>query len=118
MTCEKMKCENDDFSFDDRDNLYRVFKNDEDKKKETINLKEGKCITLESLYNEFIKPPLEKEKKRYNTRNYFDKENKPVRDQSQIGYRLMNLILYSHLFTSVLFTNKKEKYLYNENIFR
>ena len=39
-----------------------------------------------------------------------------MRDQSQIGYRLMNLILYSHLFTSVLFTNKKEKYIYNENI--
>ena len=39
-----------------------------------------------------------------------------MRDQSQIGYRLMNLILYSHLFTSVLFTNKKEKYVYNENI--
>ena len=58
-----MKCKNDDFSFDDRDNLYRVFKNDKDKKKETINLKERKCITLESLYNEFIKPPLEKEKK-------------------------------------------------------
>ena len=74
MTCEKMKCENDDFSFDDRDNLYRVFKNDEDKKKETINLKEGKCITLESLYNEFT--TFIKRKKRYNTRNYFDKENK------------------------------------------
>ena len=99
-----MKCKNDDFSFDDRDNLYRVFKNDEDKKKETINLKEGKCINLESLYNEFTTF-----RKRKKTRNYFDKENKPVRDQSQIGYRLMNLILYSHLFTSVLFTNKKEK---------
>ena len=39
-----------------------------------------------------------------------------MRDQSQIRYILMNLILYSHLFTSVLFTNKKEKYVYNENI--
>ena len=39
-----------------------------------------------------------------------------MRDQSQIEYRLMNLILYSHLFKSVLFTNKKEKYVYNENI--
>ena len=58
MKNDLWKNENDDFSFDDRDNLYRVFKNDEDKKKETINLKEGKCITLESLYNEFIKPPL------------------------------------------------------------
>ena len=28
----------------------------------------------------------------------------------------MNLILYSHLFKSVFFTNKKEKYVYNENI--
>ena len=32
-------------------------------KKKKLNLKEGKCINLESLYNEFIKPPLEKEKK-------------------------------------------------------
>ena len=98
-----MKCENDDFSFEDRDYLFRVFKNDEDLKKETQNLKGGRCITLETLYNDFIKPALEKEKKgiTVNNRNYFDKENKPVRDQSQIGYRLMNLILYSHLFTSV-----------------
>ena len=51
---------------------------------------------------------LEKNKEK-GFKNHFDKLNKPIRNQSQLGYRLMNLILYSHLFTYSLSTTKNEK---------
>jgi hypothetical protein len=45
--------------------------------------------------------------------NYFKKDDKLVRNLSQLSYRLLNYILYSHLFFAKLVTNKKDfdKYL-------
>ena len=37
-------------------------------------------------------------------KNYFEKEGKTVRELSQISYRLLNFILYSHLFFAKLIT--------------
>ena len=93
-----------------KDYYYRIFKNKEDLEKETKNKKNGNCITLQKFYEDFIFEKLEKDSIGVNIseKEHFDKEDKPIRNQSQIGYRLMNLILYSHLFTNVLFTDKDE----------
>ena len=41
-------------------------------------------------------------------KGHFDKMDKPIRNQSQIGFRLMNLIIYSHLFTNAHFKSDEE----------
>ena len=48
--------------------------------------------------------------------NYFKKDNKIIRNLSQISYRLLNYILYSHLFFARIFTkaNKFDNYLPKE----
>ena len=97
-------------SFYERESYYRIFKNEEDLKKETKEKINGKCITLEEFYNKFLSERLKEDSKGVNISEkiHFDNTDKPIRKQSQIGYRLMNLILYSHLFTSVLFNNEEE----------
>ena len=67
-------------------------------------------ITLEDFFNKYISQKLKEDSKgvTISRKYYFDIYDKPIRHQSQIGYRLMNLILYSHLFTNVLFTDKNE----------
>ena len=97
-------------SFYERDSYYRIFKNQEDLKKETEHKKNGICMTLDDFYKEYISEKLEDDSKGINIsqRSHFNKSDKPIRNQSQIGYRLMNLILYSHLFTDVLFKNEEE----------
>ena len=107
---EPMGNEGEEKGFYTRDYYYRIFKNKEDLDKETKNIKKGNCILLEDFYNKYIYDKLEEDSKGVNISNkeFFDKDNKPIRKQSQIGFRLMNLILYSHLFTNVLFTDKEE----------
>ena len=39
--------------------------------------------------------------------NHFKKDNKAIRNLSQISYRLLNFILYSHLFFGRLYTENK-----------
>ena len=102
--------------FYERDSYYRIFKNSKDLKNETKNKRKGNCITLEQFYEDFIAEKLEKDSKGVNIsiKAHFDKEDKPIRNQSQLSYRLMNLILYSHLFTNVLF-NQKDEIFASEN---
>ena len=97
-------------SFFERENYFRIFKNEEDLKEGTKDKGNGNCITLEKFYDDFISKKLEEDSKGVNKsqKSHFDNTDKPIRKQSQIGYRLMNLILYSHLFTNVLFNNKEE----------
>ena len=97
-------------SFYERDYYYRIFKNKEDLEKESKDKIKGNCITLEDFFNKYISQKLEEDSKGVNisSKSHFDISDKPIRHQSQIGYRLMNLILYSHLFTHVLFTDKNE----------
>ena len=42
--------------------------------------------------------------------NYFKKNDKLVRNLSQISYRLLNYILYSHLFFAKLYTGVSENF--------
>ena len=74
-------------------------------------------MTLEAFFNKFITPKLEEDSKGVNIsrKQYFDLNDKPIRNQSQICFRLMNLILYSHLFTNILFNDKDELFA-SENL--
>lgn len=96
---------------------YRIFKNNEDLEKNSKEKIKGSCITLEDFFNKYISQKLKEDSKgiTISRKQYFDNPDKPIRHQSQIGYRLMNLILYSHLFTNVLFTDKNELFV-NENM--
>ena len=97
-------------SFYERKSYYKIFKNDEDLEKENKNKKHRKCMTLDKFYEEFIAEKLENDSKGLNLskKGHFDKMDKPIRNQSQIGFRLMNLILYSHLFSNALFKSDEE----------
>ena len=102
-------------SFYERDSYYRIFKNKKDLEEETKNKKNGNCITLEQFFKDYISDKMENDSKGINIskKSHLDKTNKPIRNQSQIGYRLMNLILYSHLFTNSLSNNNDEIFAAN-----
>ena len=69
------------------------------------------------MFEKYISPKIKEDSKGINisSKAHFDITDKPIRNQSQIGFRLMNLILYSHLFTHVLFENKEELFA-NKNL--
>ena len=88
-----------------RDNYYRLFKDDN-----TLNItkqkKIGNFITIDSFWDDYVYEELKKEKKGIimsNSEKHFLKDNKYIRGLSQIGYRLLNFILFSNLlFSSAL----------------
>ena len=97
-------------SFYERDSYFRIFKNKEDLERESKNKKKGNCITLGYFFDKYLSNKLKEDSKGVNISNkeFFDNTDKPIRHLSQIGFRLMNLILYSHLFTNNLFNDKEE----------
>ena len=103
-----------------RENYFRIFYDDDEI--ETLNRKSDKrnllkkinYMTREEFKQKYIEPLYKKE----NGLNQIDenklkKENKIIRNLSQLSYRLLNYILYSHLFFAQIITNSKEfeKYL-------
>ena len=100
---------------------YRIFKDNEQiedfkKNKEYYNkLKEMKFMTIKEFKEYYIIPLLYRKEKGLNRIdiNTFNKENKIIRNLSQISYRLLNYILYCHLFFGKLFTqsDKFDNYL-------
>ena len=103
-----------------RKNYYRIFKDDyeidslKSNKAKGKKLKEINYMTLKEFKEKFITPLYMKEKGLSQIdKNYFFKDNKIVRNLSQISYRLLNYILYSHLFFAKLFTNSNnfDKYI-------
>ena len=102
-----------------RDNYFRIFKDEDEidslknnkSKKEKLN--EINYMTLKKFEEKYISPLYIKEKglPQIDKNNFF-KENKIIRNLSQISYRLLNYILYSHLFFASLLigTNKFDKY--------
>jgi len=101
-------------------NYFRIFK-DKEQIKELKGIKEyynkmenDKYMTIEQFKQKYIIPLYKKEKGlNIIDINEFKKENKILRNLSQISYRLLNYILYSHLFFAKLFTDseKFDKYL-------
>ena len=97
--------------------------------KKIVNIFSGKNIYLTNNWERFS-ITLEEFKEKYINRyfieekgvttntnsNHLKKDDKIIRNLSQVTYRLLNYILYSHIFFARIFTNKKEfdKYLPND----
>ena len=105
-----------------RENYFRIFKNIKEIKQlkkdkiKSIKLNEINYITLDEFKNKYIDKN-EREKGIYVTdKDTFQIENKIVRNLSIVSYRLLNYILYIHLFFARLITDKEyfDKYLPKE----
>ena len=103
-----------------RDNYFRIFKDDEEiektKKNNKTKLNEIKnyYITLKEFKEKYVLDIYKKEKGVHITdKNSFNNDKKIIRNLSQISYRILNFILYSHLFFARVITNSNEfdKYL-------
>ena len=104
-----------------RKDHFRIFKNKDDKIKEFSRFNDTDELIpnmlLEDYKNKYIDPLLKK--KNYGIPNIdkitFIQKNKKIRNLSQVGYRLLNYILYSHLFFSYCLgyikDDVKERYL-------
>lgn len=65
-------------------------------------------ITIDDFKDNYIETNLQDEKGISKiSENHLNKHNKIVRDLSQVSYRLLNFILYSHLFWARLLTDDK-----------
>ena len=100
-----------------RAKYIRIFENEEEIEKLKRNkykynkLKEieNNYMTKEEFKQKYIQPLYEQEKGLNQiNENYFKKDNKKIRNLSQLSYRLLNYILYSHLFFAKLITGKKK----------
>ena len=105
-----------------RDNYFRIYKDKEEiekyQKDETMKnkIKEINYLTLEEFKMKYLDNLIKKEKGIIITdKNSFKDDNKIIRHLSQVSYRLLNYILYSHLFFAKLITENEEfdKYLPN-----
>ena len=110
MNCPE--CEN--ISLIKREEYIRIFK--DEKEIEKIKNEEfgGECMTLEKFKREYIDYLTKNEKGIcIPDKNSFKNGKKTIRNLSSISYRLLNFILYSHLFFAKLTTDKKDfdKYL-------
>ena len=103
-----------------RDNYFRIFKDNEEvenlkkKKDKRDKLEEINYMTLKEFREKYIQELFNKEKGLpIIDKNYFKKDNKIIRNLSQISYRLLNYILYSHLFFARILTktNRFDNYL-------
>jgi len=95
-----------EFCIEYRQGHYRIFKNEEDKKYEMEKYNINDDMVPNISYNDYIKdiikPILENEKPGLNIikKNQFLLTPKKIRNLSKIGYRLLNFIIYCHLFFS------------------
>ena len=105
-------------SFYERKSYYKIFKNDEDLEKENKNKKHRKCMTLDKFYEEFIAEKLENDSKGLNLskKGHFDKMDKPIRNKSQIGFRLMYLF-YILTYLQMRILKVMKKYLHLKDLY-
>ena len=105
-----------------REGYYRIVKDEEEIKeinKDTEGrkkLKEINYMTLDDYIQKYINNDKNNNEKGvyiYTDKNYFKNDNKIIRNLSQISFRILNFILYSHLFFARLLTRKNDfdKYL-------
>ena len=115
----KIYSEND-FTIVKRENYFRIFKDDKEiaeikkdiKKKEL--LQKINYMTLEEFKKKYIYNSQKNEKGIFKIdKNNFKNDDKVVRNLSQVSYRLLNYILYTHLFFARIITDKRqfEEYL-------
>ena len=97
-----------------RENYYRIFKDEQAiNKVEKSRLNEINYMTLEKFKEKYILKEYQKKGVYITDKNSFKNDNKIIRNLSQISYRLLNFILYSHLFFARILTGSKffDKYL-------
>ena len=98
-------------------NYYRIFKDEEEIKKLKLNnykkFENLRYMTLEEFKKKYILPEYKKEKGLNPIdKDSFKKDKKVIRNLSQLSYRLLNYILYCHLFFAKLFiqSDKYDRY--------
>ena len=98
-----------------RENYCRIFKDEEEidelknNKDKREKLEEIYYITLDEFKEKYIQKLFKNDKGLpIIDQNHFKKDNKIIRNLSQVSYRLLNYILYSHLFFARLFTTSKK----------
>ena len=98
-----------------RADYYRIFKDaDEIKKLKKIETKKKKLeeinyMTIEEFKKVYVSKQYENEKGVFKSdENNFKNDKKIIRNLSQISYRLLNYILYIHLFFARVITDKKD----------
>jgi len=95
-----------EFCIEYRQGHYRIFKKEEDKNYEMKKYNINDDMVPNKSYNDYIKevinPILKLEKPGLNIieKNQFLLTPKRIRNLSKIGYRLLNFIIYCHLFYS------------------
>ena len=96
---------------------YRLFKNKDQQQEQMSRWNDPKenipNILLEEYYKKVIEPIKKEPSFGFNpiSSEYFLKQNKRVRKLSNIGYRLLNLISYCHLFFTYCLGNISEQNL-------
>ena len=90
-----------------RNNYYRIFKTKEEAdEEEKVNGYDYNYMTLEEFKKKYIIDKFKDEKGiPKNSKIFFLKDNKVVRSLSQITYRILNFVLYSHIIFSKLYNN-------------
>ena len=87
-----------------RDGHYRIFKDAKQKVGQMSRWKDPDENIPNMLLDDYIKKVIEPIRKKSNfgfnsiSRDFFENQNKKVRNLSNIGYRLLNFISYCHLF--------------------
>ena len=98
-----------------RENYYRVLKTEEDAQRdEEKNGDKYNNMSLDDFRTNYVIPEFEEEKGiQKSDEDFFRKDSKIVRSLSQISYRILNYILYSHLLFSKVYNDTKnlDKYL-------
>ena len=107
---------------------YRIFKDENQKKRVMKVFDEVDENIPNKLLSDYITEIIEPIRKKSNfgfnliSKNYFENKNKKIRNLSNIGYRLLNFISYSHLLFSYFMeyitqNNLKNHLILNMNIF-
>jgi len=100
------------------DTYFRVFKDKEDinkNKNDFLSKFEDRInyLTKEQFINKFVRKEFESEKGITKVKlDHLKRNNKVIRNLSQVSYRLLNFILYSHLFFARLFNDNKKLDIY------
>ena len=98
-----------------RENYYRILKTEEEAENDAEKYSEKyNRMSLEEFRDNYIIAEFENEKGiQKNDEDFFRKDSKIVRSLSQISYRILDYILYSHLLFSKFYNDIKnfDKYL-------
>ena len=98
-----------------RENYYRILKTEEEAENDAEKYSEKyNRMSLEEFRENYINAEFENEKGiQKNDEDFFRKDSKIVRSLSQISFRILNYILYSHLLFSKFYNDIKnfDKYL-------